>query len=131
MKSRSPQFDLEKQISRDDKAYHVNMTPSQAPPDIAKKLMFEEISLVTFDKQSPRKGIVNYKSINWNSSVIPENVWKAQWKKITTPVFDKLLHRAGSESALPSFMEGIHNRLTVGCLNSKMLEMNNFDSGRF
>jgi hypothetical protein len=32
--------------------------------DIAKKLMFEETHMVTFEKQSPRKGIVNYKAIN-------------------------------------------------------------------
>lgn len=64
MKSRSPQFSLEKQLGRDDKAYQVNMTPSQAPPDIAKKLMFEETNILTFDKQSPRKGIVNFKAIN-------------------------------------------------------------------
>jgi len=48
-----------------------------------------------------------------------------------TPVFDKTLSRAGSESKLPSFMEGIHNRFTIASLNSKMLELNNFDHGAF
>ena len=48
-----------------------------------------------------------------------------------TPIFDKTLTRASSDTVLPSFMEGIHNRLTITCLNSKVLEMNNFDTGRF
>jgi len=39
--------------------------------------------------------------------------------------------RASSETVLPSFMEGIHNWLTITCLNSKMLEINNFDTGWF
>lgn len=50
MRSKSPQLDLGKTLGRNDNAYVVNMTPSQAPMDLAKKLLFEETHLVTFDK---------------------------------------------------------------------------------
>jgi len=35
------------------------------------------------------------------------------------------------ESKLPAFMEGVHDRISLNTISSKMLETNNFAEGNF
>lgn len=91
---------------------------------------------VAFNKQSSRKPIVNPNYLVCDPNSYIDNLEKSKFnssKYARTRVvdFDKQSAREKGDSRLPSFMDGIHTRSSIGNLNRKTYELNHFDESNF
>mmetsp|Transcript_41291 Transcript_41291/g.39767 ORF Transcript_41291/g.39767 Transcript_41291/m.39767 type:complete len:207 (-) Transcript_41291:28-648(-) len=115
----------------------INLTPSNF--DGNTEFLMPKISkqLIPFNKMLTRQPINNINKAVTNDSVIYDNIDKfrlqnSKYKKSPCPNFNKALSRGSTtEGALPSFMEGVHDRNSINMLSKKMLETNHFSEGNF
>jgi len=116
----------------DNKAYIVPMSTTKLDASST----FDSWSIVNFKVQTSWKPIIvkpvrvtddnflidNLKKHEFNSS-------KYEWVKGVN--FAKQKSREGKDSRLPTFMDGLNNRFSIGGMSWKMYELNHYDDSNF